>query len=131
MYKTNPTIVNGKNIDPSKEGKLLGLKLQRTGLTGHASERIRKGRGILTKLRRFNLLTSKIKATHIKTSLIPVLEYPPIPQCFLSKTQKINIQKILNKGLRFINSNDPEIRTNHQTDTRKVQYNALQPLYPQ
>ncbi len=77
-YKTNPTIVNGKNINASKDGKLLGLKLQSTGLIGHATERINKGRGILSKLRRFDLLTPKIKATLIKTLLIPVLQYPPI-----------------------------------------------------
>ncbi len=119
-YKTYPTIVNGKNIDSSKEGKLLGLKLQRTGLTGHVAERIRKGKGILTKLRRFDLLTPKIKTTLLKTLLIPVLEYPPIPLCSLSKSQKINILKLFNKGLRFINSNDPEILTIKETH---VKYN--------
>ncbi len=114
-YKTYPITVNGKNINSSKEGKLLGFKLQATGITGHATDRIKIGKGILAKLKRFDHLTPKIKATLVKTLLIPVLEYPPIPLCSLSKTQKINIQKIINKGLRFINSNEAETLTIKET----------------
>ena len=111
QYKTKQITVNGKNINTSKEGKFLGLKLQVTGISGHATDRINKGKATMAKLKRFENLTPNIKATLIKTLLIPVLEYPPIPLCSLSKTQKINMQKILNRGLRFINSKEEERRT--------------------
>ena len=38
--------------------------------------------------------------------LIPILEYPSIPICVASLTQKRNIQTVLNKALRFINCNE-------------------------
>ena len=49
-----------------------------------------------------------MKATLVKTMLIPVLQYPTIPNCSASKTQKIKMQRILNKALRFIHCNDEE-----------------------
>ncbi len=43
-YKTNPTIVNGKNIDSSKEGKLQGLKLQKNGIKWSRYRRNKEGK---------------------------------------------------------------------------------------
>ncbi len=37
-----------------------------------------------------------------------MLEYPPIPICAASKTQKQSMQTILNKALRFINYNEED-----------------------
>ncbi len=42
QYKTKQFKVNGKNIDTRKDGKLLGLKLQATGLAGHVNEKVKK-----------------------------------------------------------------------------------------
>lgn len=111
QYKTQPIIINNKQINTSKEGKLLGLKLRSTGMVGHATEIVRKGKGIVTKLQRFRQLTPRLKTTLVKTLLIPVLEYPPIPLCSLSKTQKLKIQRVLNKAIRFIHCNEREILT--------------------
>ncbi len=105
--KQNNSQSTGINIDSSKDGKLLGLKLQRTGLTGHVTV-IQKGKGILSKLKRFNNLTPKLKTTLVQTLLLPVIEYPPIPLCSISKSQKISMQKVVKKAIRFINSNDTE-----------------------
>ena len=44
----------------------------------------------------------------IKTLLVPILEYPPIPLCSASKSQKLKLQTVQNKALRFINYNDEE-----------------------
>ena len=115
QYKTKEIIINNTNIDTSTNGKFLGLKIQSRGITGHANDRINQGKAIVSKLRRFNNLTPKIKATLIKTLLIPVLEYPPIPICSLSKTKKIELQKVLNQGLRFINHHDTERKTMEET----------------
>ena len=60
-------------------------------------------------LKRFNNLTPKLKTTLAKTLLIPVLEYPPVPLCAISKTQKRNLQIVLNKALRFIDRNEGDI----------------------
>ncbi len=53
QYKTKQITINGKNINTSREGKFLGLKLQATGLRGHVTDKINKGKGILSKLWRF------------------------------------------------------------------------------
>ncbi len=86
----------------------MGLKIQRTGLSAHITDKINKGKATLTNLTRFRNLTPKIKTTLIKTLLIPVIEYPPVPLCSISKTQKINLQKVLNRGLKFIHYNETE-----------------------
>ncbi len=76
-YKSNQKItVNGRDINTCTEGKFLGLKLQTRGIVGHATEKLSKGKGIISGLRRFDQLTPKLKATLIKTLFIPVLEYP-------------------------------------------------------
>ena len=108
QYKTEPIIINGRRINTSKDGKFLGLKLQSTGLVGHATDKIKKGKTVVSKLTRFRNLTPKLKTTLVKTLLIPVIEYPPVPTCSLSKFQKVNFQKVLNKGLRFIHCNEPD-----------------------
>ena len=59
-------------------------------------------------LRRFRKLSPKLKTILIKTLLIPVMEYPVIPICMASPTQKRNMQTILNKALRFIHCNEQE-----------------------
>ncbi len=68
----------------------------------------RKGKCVITNLSRFKNLTTQLKTTIIKTLLIPVIEYPPVPQCSISKTQTIHFQKVLNRGLRFIHRNEAE-----------------------
>ncbi len=62
--------------------------MQRRGITGHCVDIKNKGNAVLTKLRRFTNLTPKLKATLVKTQLIPILEYPPIPITAVSNTQK-------------------------------------------
>ena len=90
------------------EGTLLGLKLKTNDMNAHILERIKKGKGILTKLKRFSKLTPPLKTILIKTLLISVSEYPPIPMCSASKTQLIKLQRVQNRALKFINYNDEE-----------------------
>ncbi len=61
-YKSSQITVNGRNINTCTEGKFLGLKLQTRG-----TERIDKGKEIISRLRRFDQLTPKLKATLIKS----------------------------------------------------------------
>lgn len=100
--------VNGKEIETSTAGKLLGLNITSSGFVGHIRQTINKGYGILSQLRRFSNLTPKIKTTLVKTLLIPVMTYPPIPLCMASPTQKRQMQIVLNKALRFIHCNEDE-----------------------
>lgn len=111
QYKTMKIKVNGRDIDTCKEGKFLGLKLKNTGIIGHCNSVKNKGNAVLTNLRRFKNLSPKIKTTLVKTLLIPILEYPPIPICAQSLSQKRNMQTVLNKALKFINCNEDDEAT--------------------
>ncbi len=108
QFKTKKIMVNGTEIETTNNGKLLGLNISLTGFVCHITKTIKKGNGILTQLRRFRNLTPKMKSILVKTLLVPVLEYPPIPICMASNTQKRKMQIILNKAVRFIHCNESE-----------------------
>ncbi len=112
--------VNGKEIETSTAGKLLGLNISSNGFVSHISKTINKGNGILSQLRRFSNLTPKMKAILVKTLLIPVMEYPSIPICMASLTQKRKMQSVLNKALRFIHCNEQE---QLNTEELHIKYN--------
>ena len=108
QLKTKKIKVNGKEIETSKSGKFLVLNITVNGFVGHITKTIKKGNGILSQLRRFSNLTPKIKTILIKTLLIPVMEYPSIPICMASPSQKRKMQTVINKALRFIHCNEHE-----------------------
>jgi len=120
QLKSKKIIVNGKEIETCNNGKLLGLNINATGFIGHITNTINKGRGILSQLRRFNNLTPKLKTTLVKTLLIPVLEYPTIPICMASLSQKRKLQSVLNKAVRFIHCNEDE---QLNTEQLHIKYN--------
>ena len=120
QMKPKKIMVNGKEIETTKTGKLLGLHISVTGLVSHITKTINKGRGIITQLRRFQNLTPKWKAILIKTLLIPVLEYPAIPVCVASISQKKKMQVIL----KFIHSNELE----HMNTKELHDYYNITPL---
>lgn len=114
QYKIKDIIINGNVMQKSNEGTMLGLKLQNTGITGHITSKINKTTAALTKLYRFTNLTPKIKTTLVKTLLLPILEYPPIPLVCASKSQQLKMQRVLNKTLRFVFRNDNRLLTTEQ-----------------
>ncbi len=105
QFKTKTIVVNGREINNSKDVKVLGLKLQSNGITGHVSNIKNKGNAVMAMLR-FSTFAPKLKTTLVKTLLLPILKYPIIPLCIASTTQKKKLQVIFNKGLRFINCNE-------------------------
>ena len=100
--------MNNKEIDTCKSGKLLGLNIPSSGFVTHIRKTINKRNGILTNLKRFRNLTPKIKATLVKTLLIPGITYGSIPIVMALRTHKIKMQTILNKALRSIHCNEEE-----------------------
>ena len=121
QLKTKLINVNGKEIETSKNGKLLGLNISIRGFVSHLTKTINKGNGILAQLNRFRNLTPKMKTTLIKTILIPVITYPSIPLCMASNSQKRKMQTILNKALRFIHCNEQEQLNSHDLH---IKYNV-------
>ncbi len=94
QHKTYRIVVNEKERETSKTGKLLGLNISATGFVGRIIKTIKKGNGILTQIR-FGKLSAKMKTTLIKTLLIPTMEYPLISVCMASShTKKENADSI-------------------------------------
>ena len=92
------------NISHTITGKVLGLNIKSTGFTHHNKVRKNIAQSQLTKLYRFQNLSSnnkrKLYMTLVRSSLI----YPIIPMHTSSKTQMLALQRIQNKATRFINN---------------------------
>lgn len=96
-----PLTVDEEPVEFHTLGKALGLKITRTGYSRHIQERRGKAMSALIKLFRFRALPIRIKCNLVKTLVLPVLDYPPVPIHTLSKTQISKLQRIQNKALRF------------------------------
>lgn len=68
--------------------------------------------------------------TPIKTLLIPVMGYPSVPVCMASRTQKIKIQTVLNKPLRFIHCNKHEQISTLELHIKYLQYYSIKHFNP-
>ena len=96
-----PLIVEGDDVGLSMRGSLLGLSVSTGGYTGHVSQRVSKAKAALTKLYRFRDLAIGLKLHVIKSLVLPILTYPPVPLHVLSKTAISRLQKVQNSALRF------------------------------
>ena len=99
--KTIPLSIDDKNIEFKKEGISLGLTISNTGYTSHINKRKIKANAALSKIYRLNKLPEKIKIHLVKSLILPIIQYPPIPLHALSNNQIGRLQKTQNKALRF------------------------------
>ncbi len=120
QYKTKKVIVNGKEVETCNEGKFLGLTILSTDISSHSRIIKNKGNAVLTKLRRFSNLPTKTKVTLVKSLLMPIMEYPPVPLCTISNTEKHSMQSVINKALRFIDNREEE---NSRAEELHLKYN--------
>lgn len=94
-------ITDEEALNTKTSGKILGLTITNSGYSKHIKERCAQANRALRKLYRFQTMQTKIKTQLIKSLVLPILEYPPIPIVSLSKTQISKLQKIQNRALRF------------------------------
>ena len=105
---------------------VLGLKIKRTGIVQHLTDRQNGAKTELGKLRKFEKLSPKIKSPLYKTLILPILEYPAVLCCIASKENKMKMQRIQNRGIKFINKhgqaelNIEEIHQNFKIDAINV-----------
>lgn len=100
----NPSLltVNGDVVDQQQHGKILGLQVGRHGYSTHIKQRVCRAKSVLTTLYRFKDLSPRIKLQLIKTLVLPVLTYPPIPLHSMSRSAISRLQKVQNAALRFV-----------------------------
>lgn len=116
---SEPVIINGDIYPYSTEGNVLGLKITRTGYKNFIKNKIQILNTTLTKLKRFYNLNSNNKKKLYMALVRSILEYPPIPLHAMKKTTLKDLQRIQNKGLRFIyNVRYPEIVSNNDLHNR-------------
>ena len=110
--KMEDVIVEGDILEYAKEGNILGQTINTTGFIKHIATRIRKAKETLKNIYIFYQFPVKIKLHLVKTLILPILYYPPIPTHTLSMTQIKKIQKVQNKALRYAyNERYPYTRT--------------------
>lgn len=96
-----PLIIEEEEVPFSNHGSILGLQIGRYGYTSHVRARAERARRVLRTLYRFRDISTKIKLHLVKTKVIPILIYPPVPIHALSKTDISKLQKVQNAALRF------------------------------
>ena len=106
--------INGNDLQFANAISMLGIKLTRTGVNAHVRDKINKAKIELSKLKRFKNLTPKIKTHLYKAFIQPIMEYPILPLCGISKSNIMKIQRIQNRAIKFITSNDNEHLTIQQ-----------------
>ena len=112
ISKTRPrqVTIEGRNIDFKNEIKVLGLTLKRTGAVNHLTNRINHAKAQTSKLRRFNELDSYIKLRLYKSLIRPVIEYPIIPNALASNSKLLKMQRVQDRNIRLITSNNEDLR---------------------
>ena len=94
---------NNKQIEICNSIKVLGYTIDsRKNSTTHIKEITNKANNNLKRLRRFQCAPPKIKKHLFKALVLPLIEYPYLQLYNSGKMNISKIQKMLNKGLRYI-----------------------------
>lgn len=104
----------GRAIRFSRVVKILGLKVNCSGIQPHVSERRSLASQALSKLKRFSALSPRTKLHLYKAMAAPHLTYPPVPLNIISNSNLQKLQAVQNKALRWINGDRPPYTTRIQ-----------------
>ena len=96
-----PLLVDEDPVDFRPRGRLLGLQMTGRGYSAHVTDRVRNAKLALGTLYRFRDLNRGLKLHLIKTLVIPVLTYPPVPTHAFSRNAISRLQRVQNSALRF------------------------------
>lgn len=113
ISKHNPPEINieGRNINYTQEATVLGLKINTRGFNPHVSTRIRLAQQAFKKIKRFSRMRPRIKKHLTKAMVFPHLMFSPTPLYACSNHNKLKMQRIINKSLRWINGDRPPYNT--------------------
>ena len=98
--KPEPVVINNREIAFTNNVNILGFNMGRTGFKTHIKKRMAIAKGTLTKIKRFKKLKPKTKSYLYKTLMRSALEYPNVPSCVMSRSNKNKIQKCQNNIIR-------------------------------
>ena len=87
----------------------------------HVNDKLINAETALISLRRFWHFSEKIKLYLIKTMILPILDYSPVPTHMASRTKMLQLQRVQNKALRFVTS-----QRYPYTENTEAQHHRLQ-----
>ena len=104
MYRKNKSdiIIDNNKINYQKKGKILGLNFNTKGIIPQVAIRRNIALHNLSKLYRFKELSQPNKLKLYKSLVLSTLTYPTVPLNTISQTQMLKLQRVQNKGLRFV-----------------------------
>ena len=125
--------IENKDIQLTKDNKLLGAIINNLSYgTTFTNSLIKKAKISLSKLIRFQSAPSRVKLTLYKTLIRPVLEYPYFLSRHISHNNRINLQKMQNNSILFVENirrNDrkrmSEVHDNLKLDALNVHVDKL------
>ena len=95
-------ILGGRNFLYSRSGTVLGLTIGSRGIKPPVAQRVGHAKSQLIKMKRFGLLSERMKTHLYKAVVRPVLEYPPVPLDTLAKTVTLKLQRVQNAAIKWI-----------------------------
>ena len=120
--KLNDIRVQGNTISHQQQCCILGHTLTSAVLiVKHVNDKLINAKTALTSLRRFWHFSEKIKLYLIKTMILPILDYSPVPTHMASRTKMLQLQRVQNKALRFVTS-----QRYPYTENTEAQHHRLQ-----
>ena len=115
------TKINNQPIQISNNIRILGYTYNNTNnSTSHITNICNKASYNIKKLDRFQSAPYKIRKHLYKALIRPILEYPPEQISLTGKGILNKIQKINNRGLRFINGTKLKDRVRTETIYKKA-----------
>ena len=94
--------IQGQTITHRKQCRVLSHTVTSTGLiVKHVNDKKLKANLALTSLNRFWHFTERLKLYLVKTKILPILDYSPIPTHAASRTKMLELQRLQNKALRY------------------------------
>ena len=114
--------IEGNIIRHQNKCKMLGHTLTSQGMIiHHINDRVAQGKTALTTLKRFWHFPEQLKLYLVKTKILPILDYSPIPTHMATKTKMLQLQRVQNKALRFATG-----QTYPYTENTENQHTRLQ-----
>ena len=106
--KPHNVLVDRVQIPFKNKITVLGLDISTRGITSHLNRRLVMAKKQYMKLKWFKKMSTKIQLQLYRTLIRPIMEYPIIPLCIASKTNKRKIQQFQNRVLRTATQRNQE-----------------------
>ena len=100
--KTDNIQIGNLPLEYQRSGKVLGLNIKSNGISAQVGVRKQIAMDNLSKIQRFKHLSKAAKTKLYNSLVLSALIYPTVPLNTLHRNRQLELQRVQNKGLRFI-----------------------------